>query len=140
MNTASHQEARKALEKADHAIQNARYDLKGGFLLATANRAYYCCYYCMTALLHTENTFAKTHQGLRSKFSELFIKTGIFPIVASDTIAILFDYRQEADYDIDAEITVEEAETIIEKAGSFLKLAKDYFQQLENETSQTENQ
>lgn len=79
-------------------------------------------------------------QGLRSKFSELFIKTGIFPIVASDTIAILFDYRQEADYDIDAEITVEEAEAIIEKAGSFLKLAKDYFQQLENETSQTENQ
>jgi uncharacterized protein (UPF0332 family) len=132
MNTDSYNEAKKALEKEDHALQNAAYDLKGGFFLATANRAYYC----MTALLQTQDTFAKTHQGIRSKFSELFIKTGVFPTSASDTITILFDYRQEADYDVGAEITINEAQTILERAGSFLTMATDYFQQLENNASQ----
>lgn len=105
-------------------------DLKGGFVLATANRAYYACYYCMTALLYTQDVYAKTHQGTRSKFTELFIKTGIFPLAISDSIALLFDSRQEADYDLDADITVEEAGRLIIKAKEFIFLAEKYCKEL----------
>jgi uncharacterized protein (UPF0332 family) len=86
----------------------------------------------MTAILYTKGTLAKTHQGVRSKFSELFIKTNIF-LHTSDTIALLFDYRQEADYDLDADIRDEEARKLIEKAAEFLKLTKQYFEQFKVE-------
>src|SRR5690349_14792536 len=88
----------KAFDKAEDAIQNAEYDLKGGYLLAVANRSYYACYYCIIALLYTQNIFVKIHQGLRAKFSELFIKSNIFPAETSELISVLFDYRQQADY------------------------------------------
>ena len=122
-----HSESLKALGKAADAIENAKYNLKGEFITATANRSYYACYYCMIALLCTKNVSTKTHQGIRAKFSELFIKTSIFPIEISDTIALLFDYRQEADYDLDEDITQEEAEILIVKAEEFYLLAKAYF-------------
>jgi hypothetical protein len=127
MNPSSYNEAVKALDKAEDALRSAVYDLEGGFLLATANRAYYACYYCMTALLYTKEVYSKTHQGIRVKFSELFIKTGIFPLEVSDSLALLFDTRQEADYDLDADITVEEASNLIEKAREFVHLTKKYF-------------
>lgn len=112
----------KALEKAADAIENAKYNLKGGFIAATANRSYYACYYCMIALLYTQNVYAKTHQGTRAKFTELFIKTSVFPIGISDSIALIFDYRQEADYNLDEDITREEATNLINKAVEFYQL------------------
>ncbi|MDQ6610046.1 MAG: HEPN domain-containing protein [Bacteroidota bacterium] len=96
--------------------------------MATANRAYYTCYYCMTALLYTKNTFAKTHQGPRSRFAELFIKTNEFPSGVSGSVNDLFDNRQDADYDLDADITADEASKLIEKATEFLQLTKKYFE------------
>ncbi len=123
-------ESSKALEKAAEAIDNAEYNLKGKFFAATANRAYYACYYSILALLYTQNVYSKTHQGARAKFSELFIKTSIFPIEISDSITMLFDYRQEADYDLDEDIKHDEAENLINKATEIYQLTKAYFQEL----------
>lgn len=81
----------------------------------------------MAGLLLTENVYAKTHQGVKAKFSELFIKTGLFPQYASDIIQRLFENRQEADYDFDTDITADEAATSIQKAREFLQLTKTYF-------------
>lgn len=78
MNSSTHPDALKALEKAIEALESAVYDLQGGFILTAVNRAYYTCYYCMAGLLLTENVYAKTHQGVKAKFSELFIKTVYF--------------------------------------------------------------
>ncbi len=126
MSISSYNEAMKAINKAEDALRSAQYDLGGGFVLATANRAYYACYYCITALLYTKEVYTKTHQGSRAKFSELFIKTGIFPLTISDSLALIFDSRQEADYDLDADITVQEARNLIEKAKEFVQLSTKY--------------
>jgi uncharacterized protein (UPF0332 family) len=123
-----YKESLKALEKAADAIENARYNLKGDFYGVTANRTYYACYYCLIALLYTQKVYSKTHQGAKAKFSELFIKTGIFSVEISDSISLLFDYRQEADYDLDAEITKEEAELLISKASEIYSLCNSYLQ------------
>ncbi len=122
-------ESFKALEKAGEAIENAEYNLKGGFVSATANRAYYGCYYCMIALLYTKNVQAKTHQGAHAKFSELFIKTGLFPVEIASDISVIFDFRQEADYDLDTDITHEEARDLVRRANSFYLLTKAYLQE-----------
>jgi len=41
---------------------------------------------------------------------------------------MLFDYRQEADYDLDADISIEEAKDILQKATEFFNLTKAYLQ------------
>ena len=41
-------------------------------------------------------------------------------------IVMLFDYRQEADYDLDADITVEEAQNLIKAVKECYNLSKDY--------------
>jgi uncharacterized protein (UPF0332 family) len=122
--------ALKMLAKAEDALHNAEHDLNGGFALATANRAYYAIFYCMIALLNTKQVYAKTHSGTHAKFAELFIKTGEFPISASDDIALLFKNRQQADYDFDTDLTDEAAKTLISKTTQFLQLTKQYFDQL----------
>ena len=127
MSSLENTESSKAFDKAADAIENAKYNLKGGFFVATANRAYYACYYCLIALLYTQKVYSKTHQGTKAKFSELFIKTGILPVETSDMISLLFDYRQEADYDLDAEITKEEAAMLIDKASKIYSLCHAHY-------------
>lgn len=95
MKSSRYIESLKSLDKAKDALENAKYNLNGGFLAATANRTYYTCYYCITALLYTRNIYSKTHQGVRAKFTELFIKTSIFPIEISNSITLLFDYLKK---------------------------------------------
>jgi uncharacterized protein (UPF0332 family) len=123
-------ESIKALEKAADDIHSAEYNLKGGFHGVAATRSYYACYYCLVALLYTQKVYAKTHQGVQSKFTELFIKTGIFPVSISDSISLLFESRQEADYDLDADIAKGEVELLISKAHEIYTACKDYFQNL----------
>jgi uncharacterized protein (UPF0332 family) len=127
-----YKEALKALEKARAAVRNAEYNLAGGFYAPVANRAYYACYYCMVAALCTRNIYSKTHVGARSKFAELFIKTAIFPISVSDSIALLFEYRQTADYDLDENITEEEAGMLVKKATEIYFLTNAWLQNVVN--------
>ena len=49
----------------------------------------------MVALLLTENVSAKTHQGIRAKFIELFIKTKIFPSSIAGYVKMLLNYGRK---------------------------------------------
>ena len=123
-------ESFKIMAKADEAIEAAEYNIKGGFTLAATNRAYYACYYSMTALLLTKNVHAKTHQGVRAKFSELFIKTAIFPDFIASYIKVTFDLRQEADYDFDADIPLEVVTEVVANTKELYRYALDYLNNL----------
>jgi uncharacterized protein (UPF0332 family) len=85
MSTA-YSESFKIMAKAEEAIEAVEYNINGGFSLAATNRAYYACYYCMAALLLTQNVYAKTHQGVRGNslnyLSKLvFFLTLLLPIL-----------------------------------------------------------
>ena len=120
----------KALERAEDALENSVYSLHGGFTLGTVNRAYYTMFYCMTALLATQGVYAKTHQGIRAKFSELFIKSSLFPNNIAKYIGNAFDLRQEADYYLDTNITEDEAKILVENAREFYNLTKNHLENL----------
>jgi uncharacterized protein (UPF0332 family) len=119
-------EAAKALNKAKDSIEAAEYSMTGGFIPAAVNRAYYATFYCMNALLYTKNVYAKTHQGTKAKFRELFIKEGILEPVFSTYVEKAFNARQQADYDMDADINKEEAYTIIENAKALYAATNSY--------------
>jgi uncharacterized protein (UPF0332 family) len=130
MNKPELQESFKAIARALETIEAAEYDMRGNFTLAAINRIYYACYYCMSALLLTKNIYAKTHQGTRAKFSEIFIKTGLFPGNIAEHIKNAFDLRQEADYDFDANVPDDIANLMITKTRELHQLSISYLQTL----------
>ena len=51
-----------ALKKAEHFLEDATFNLKGEKFDTVANRAYYCAYTCVKALLIAKNISTKTHR------------------------------------------------------------------------------
>lgn len=123
-------ESNLMLKRAEDAILTAKLDLKAGFILATANRAYYAIFYSISALLFTEDVYSKSHKGTHLKFDELFIKTGKIPIHISKYISYAFNLRQEADYDLEADITEQEAQLLIDYAQEIYNISHKYIENL----------
>jgi uncharacterized protein (UPF0332 family) len=123
-------EAQLWLDRAKETIDASNANFENDFLLTAVNRAYYAMFYCATALLLTENVFAKSHSGTINKFSELFIKTNLFSTVHSSNLRSAFEYRQSGDYDIEAVISEQEAQILIQNASEFYDTCLQYFEGL----------
>lgn len=119
-------EAQLALEKADDTLHESAHNLDGGFTVATANRAYYAVFYCLTALLYTEDVQTKRHSGAQGRFHESFIRTGRFPHEIINWIQACFQLRQSGDYDLEADISVDEARQSLDYARQFYTLTETY--------------
>ena len=124
----------KDLKRADAHLLKASEDLleaislfEAGFTDGTCNRAYYALFHCILALLHTENgPIPKTHTGAHTEFRKHFIKGGTFDESFSGSISELFNMRQGGDYDIEFDISIEDAESAVELATVFLQKTKDH--------------
>ncbi|AQG78758.1 HEPN domain-containing protein [Spirosoma montaniterrae] len=119
----------KYLERAESALDAADVLLENDQNLALANRSYYAIFYCICALLLTERIVTKKHEGARVKFHELFVKTGRFSKDAGRMLERNFEARQSADYDMETEITKEQAQLLLHDARAFYQLTLDYFTQ-----------
>ena len=118
------------LLKAENDLAEARLLLEAGYPDGTCNRAYYALFDCLLALLHsTEGQVPKTHTGTHNEFRKRFIITGIFDRIYSNTITELFNLRQGGDYEIDFDISLEDAQDVVEKAAEFLLQAEVYLRQ-----------
>ncbi len=58
-----------------------------------------------------------------------FIKTGLFADSFSVTISELFNLRQGGDYEIDFDISLEDAQDAVEKVSEFLLQVEAYLQE-----------
>jgi uncharacterized protein (UPF0332 family) len=47
-----------------------------------------------------DNIYSKTHEGLKTKFLQLYIKTGKFETDYGKLYSKLIDWRQESDYSV----------------------------------------
>lgn len=56
------------------------------------NRLYYAAFYAIIALLLKENHKSTTHNGVKTKFSDHFIKTGLFPTELARIYSQLFTW------------------------------------------------
>lgn len=87
---------------------------------AVINRLYYACFYAVIALLIKNNISTQTHDGARTQFGLIFVKTGIIDRESGKLFSKLFDYRQKGDYgdlfDYDEELT----KPLINKVNEFL--------------------
>jgi len=84
----------------------------------------YCIFGCARALLHENGLYAKTHQGVQTKISELFIKTDLMERKHGDAMRHVFELRQTSDYDLDADLTNDAASYAIKAASEFMEASK----------------
>lgn len=86
------------MEKAEEALASAQSELNAGRMTFAMNRAYYACFYAVSAvLLKLGKRFSK-HSGVRSALHEHLIKTGKLSTELGKTYDRLFENRQEGDY------------------------------------------
>ena len=90
-------------------------------------------FYWANALLHLKDINVKTHNGVRNKFSETFIKTNILPASLAEKLGDAYNLREEADYDLDASILPEEVKRIIDHASDFIRQTEEYIKGVKSE-------
>ena len=86
------------LERAKETLQDAKLLAEKQRWNSAINRLYYAAYYAVIALLLKGNFKTTTHNGVKSKFSEQFIKTKLFPAELGRIYSQLFTWRQKGDY------------------------------------------
>lgn len=117
----------RLLERAQECLNEAEVLLASDLYLGVANRAYYSIFDCARALLYQENISAKTHQGVHTKFNELFILPGKLDSRYNELLSTVFQMRQLADYDVDGALTRQDAEFTLESAREFLARTNHFF-------------
>jgi uncharacterized protein (UPF0332 family) len=121
------------LRKAESNLRDAKFLLEMDSYDSCVNRAYYAIFHCVEAFLFLEETHPKTHEGAMRKFSELYIKTNILDKKWASIFRNTLESRQDADYDLNMEISKDVALETYESAESFLSMTKQYFENLEED-------
>lgn len=111
---------------AEECLQAAKLLLEAENYKSAANRSYYAIFHAMRSVLAFDEIDMKHHGGIISEFRRLYIKTGIFSTQLSATISVLFNIRQDSDYDDFFVISKEEVHEQIINATTFLSEIKQY--------------
>lgn len=119
------------LQRATDTLNDARLLADNGRWNSSINRMYYACFYAVSALLYYHSIDAKTRKGVRIKFMNEFIKTGLFDKEYGKLFSDLFDWRQEGDYSdfvsFDKDLTlplINKSEKLIALITNFLTTTK----------------
>jgi len=116
---------KRYIENAEEKLEAAEYLFKGGFYNDAVSRAYYSLFYSAKALLSLKEIYPKAHKGVISNFGLEFVKKGFVEDVYGRAFSHAKDRREVADYDIEKNISKEEAESIVEDAEKFLERIKE---------------
>jgi uncharacterized protein (UPF0332 family) len=113
------------LNKAKTTLQEAKSLADSGFWNGAVNRLYYSCFYAVIALLAQSDNSARTHNGVRSEFFRLYIKSGILDKGYSSLYSNLMGKRHEIDYGDFQQFEKEDILPLINRAEEFITRIKE---------------
>ncbi|MCX8011006.1 MAG: HEPN domain-containing protein [Ignavibacteria bacterium] len=108
------------LEKAKLTLEEANHLFKGKYFNAVFHRAYYACFYAVTALLLTQNLSSSKHSGILSLFQKHFIRANLINEQLGKFYFRLFKNRQESDYRDFISFNEDEAEEVLLNSSEFI--------------------
>jgi uncharacterized protein (UPF0332 family) len=112
------------MDKADRALMAARRALDAKDTETAADRAYYAVFYAAWALLDAEGSpRPRTHQGLITEFSRLYVKTRRLDPTIGAIVARLQNLRLIADYTLQP-IPAPDARRALNEAEDFISAAR----------------
>lgn len=86
------------LIRAKETFDDAEILRVNGKWNSAVNRLYYAAFYAISALLLANEISPTTHNGVKTNFSEKFIKTGLLDKKYGRIFSQLFTWRQKGDY------------------------------------------
>ena len=87
------------IARAKDTLDDAQLLADNGKWNSAINRLYYAAYYAVIALLLNADLKPTTHNGVKSNFSECFVKTEKIDKEFGLIFSQLFTWRQKGDYD-----------------------------------------
>ena len=87
------------IARAKDTLGDAQLLADNGKWNSAINRLYYAAYYAVIALLLNADLKPTTHNGVKSNFSEYFVKTEKIDKEFGLIFSQLFTWRQKGDYD-----------------------------------------
>jgi uncharacterized protein (UPF0332 family) len=86
------------LQRANETILEVKILIDNKLWNTAINRMYYACFYAVSALLIKNGVAATSHSGVRQKFGQLFVQTGLMDRNLAKHFSELFEKRQKGDY------------------------------------------
>ncbi len=86
------------LQRANETILEVKILIDNKLWNTSINRMYYACFYAVSALLIKNGVAATSHSGVRQKFGQLFVQTGLMDRNLAKHFSELFEKRQKGDY------------------------------------------
>lgn len=108
------------LDKAAENLRAAQDLIRGQHSEVAVSRAYYAMFYAAEAVLLEQGVEFSSHGGVHGAFGEHFAKTGRIDPKFHRYLIDGFRARQSVDYDAPADMTREDAETLLQRAREFV--------------------
>ena len=109
------------MQAADHLAKNGDAEFAVG-------RAYYAMFHVSQALLNERALRFRRHAGVHNAFAEQFVKPGLIDKKYHRWLVAAFNKRITGDYDIESDLTAEDAILLIAQAREFLDAAKQFIE------------
>jgi uncharacterized protein (UPF0332 family) len=122
------------LEKAKENLASAVTNLENQQASTAVNRAYYCIFHSIRAILALDGFDSKKHSGVIAYFREKYIKTAVFDKTYSVIIGNAFDMRNNSDYIDFFQTSMDDAKGLVENARLFLNAVEAYLKGIWSET------
>lgn len=107
------------IERSKELFQDAKILSENKRWRSCVNRLYYSSFHIVNALLFIEGITPKSHDGLKSKFLQLFIKTEVIDREYGKLYSKLIDWQQESDYSVFVDFQPEDVLPLIEEVKDF---------------------
>jgi len=117
---------RYRLQRAKDTLEDAKLLAESQRWNSVINRLYYASYYAVTALLLDADLKQSTHNGVKSNFSEHFIKTNRIDKEFGKIYSQLFTWRQKGDYDDLFDFSEEKVMPYFTPVADLLKIIEGY--------------
>ena len=118
--------SRYRLEKTGEMYAAALRDLREEDYASANNRAYYCIFHAIRAVLALDGEDFKKHSAVIARFTLNYLKTGILPRDYGTLIANAALIRNRSDYEDFFICSVEDTNRLIEGAQRFLDDVRKY--------------
>ena len=101
-------------------------DLDAEDYASANNRAYYCIFHAMRAVLALDNEDYQKHSAVIARFSQKYLKTDIFPREYGKLITNAALIRNRSDYEDFYLCTKEDTKKLLSEAEKFLDQISSY--------------
>lgn len=122
----SNELAKHRLEQAKENFEEAEILYKANKFKGANNRAYYCIFHSIKAVLALEPIDFKRHKDVIGYFNKNYVNTEIFPKDIGKRIVKSSKVKEDSDYDDEYSVDSEKTMIQIETAKELIELVEKY--------------